>query len=632
MVERTQREKQTGATEQRTGIKRPEFPSMEEHWATVAGAGRAAFGDIMDGLRVYSLGQVSLNGRRAGDTLNTVLGTFEEQYREALDESLALSFQALDGDRAYPGRSVWNNEDMGEFQGRVTETFSPHQFASVLDGLVVASQRAGLKELAGPHADIADRSQLKIHDTLMSATSINLGAGFPYTAAVPVMETLMGITDNMCMAYHAGVHQVFAAEQLKATYPQTNPAAAEVKVIAESSGTAVNSMAIEAVVSYAERAHGQLDRWLGHNIHGLGNMAPEEQAEAIRQARSQMVTEIVAEHPELAYVVDVDNPTLEDLHVLEAKGHVKLPKVLAIDGTWCGGFGTAKEGTGFGVAQQPELRGARWVDRSLPLPTAENREAFLRILRDKIASGEAAGVIIEPNIVGDAGIINVDSALLAEMTEILREGVNGQSLPVIADCVQQGSGRTGEYYGFEGDEYAALRDYSLLITTTAKSSSNGQPFGFALMPEPVIEAAYPLSMITTNAGNGATLRAALVANFVQRPEIQAIIDRNAAIMEQVAAEYGLTMRGMRMNRGINAGSADAAEYLQWALLLQDGILTGGLPAAVRFQPMLLEHPETIFNLMHVVCRRIRSVEDGDIPAYVIESFNRSGQPSGLNRE
>lgn len=613
-------------------MQKPEFPSMERHWKIIADAGRASLNDIVSGLQDYTHSQIHLNVRRAGDTLNGVLTAFEDQYQEALNESLTLSMQALEGERAYPGRSRWNNSEMDRKQQDATNTFSKHHFASVLDGLVIASHKAGLKELVGPHQKLSDPSQLKIHDTLLSATSVNLGAGFPYTSAIPVMETLMGISDNMCLAYHAGAHQVFGADILKNTYPKTNPAAREVKVVAESSGTAVNSMAIEAVVAYAEKAHGQLDRWMGHNIHGLGNMSSEERTEALRQARSQMVREIVTKHDELDAVVNTDNPTLKDLHVLEAKGYVKLPKVLAIDGTWCGGFGTAKEGTGFGVAEQSELRGARWVDRSLPLPTAENRQKFLQILREKIASGEAAGIIIEPNIIGDAGIINTDPNLLSEMVAILRKGVNGKSLPVIADCVQQGTGRTGEYYGFEGKEFAALRDYPLLVTTTAKSASNGQPFGFALMPEKIIETAYPLSMVTTNAGNGATLRAALVANFVRRPEIQKIIDKNASIMEQVAKQYGLTMRGTRMNRGINAGSTDAAEYLQWALLLQDGILTGGLPAAVRFQPMLLEHPETIWNLMHVVCRRIKAVEAGHIPDYVIGSFNASGQPSGLNRE
>ena len=609
---------------------RPEFPSMEQHWATITGAGRAALTDIITGLQDYSHGQLRLNGRRPNDLLLETVGTLEDQYRGALDLSLTLSVRALAGERTYPGRSRWFNEDMDEMQQRVGETFSPHHLASVLDGIVVASHRAGLKELVGPYEELEDSSQLIVHDTLMSATSVNLGPGFPYAAAVPLMESLMGIEGNMCLAYHAGVHQVFGAEKLKEMYPQTNPAAKDVKVIAESSGTAINSMAIEAVVAYAEQFHGQLAKWLGHDIHGLGIMDEGQKAEALRNARSKMVSEIVTNHPELEGVVDAENPTVKDLHILEAAGHVDMPKVLAINGTWCGGYGTAAEGTGFGVAQHAELLGTRWVDRSLPLPTHENREEFLRLLKEKIASGQVAGLILEPNIIGDAGIINTDPDLLREIVAIMNKGDHGHSLPIIADCIQQGSGRTGQYFGFEGKNYAALRDYPLLITTTAKSASNGQPFGFALMPQPIVDAAYPLSMITTNAGNGATLRAVLVANFVNRPEIQKIIDRNAQVMEQVANKYGLTLRGMRMNRGINAGSPDAAEYLQLALLLQDGILTGGLPAAVRFQPMLLEHPQTIYNLMHVVCRRIKALETPEsIPAFIIDAFNRSSS-SGLN--
>jgi len=101
-----------------------------------------------------------------------------------------------------------------------------------------------------------------------------------------------------------------------------------------------------------------------------------------------------------------------------------------------------------------------------------------------------------------------------------------------------------------------------------------------------------------------------------------------------------------MNRGIETGSKELMEVIQWHLYIKYGILVGALPATVRFQPMLLEHPETIRNITKATCRGIEEVlgnvelgEDGKvirynpdvIPTEVVISYNSSGDPSGLNR-
>jgi hypothetical protein len=167
-----------------------------------------------------------------------------------------------------------------------------------------------------------------------------------------------------------------------------------------------------------------------------------------------------------------------------------------------------------------------------------------------------------------------------------------------------------------------------------------------LIPKKVAEASYPLSMITTNSGNGGLLRAAFVAKFLEDPRVQSIIDQNAQVIDEVASLHGMNLRGLRMNRGIETGSKEVMEVIQWHLYIKYGILVGALPATVRFQPMLLEHPETIRNITKATCRGIKEVlanvelgEDGKvtnynpnvIPKEVVISYNSSGYPSGLNR-
>lgn len=545
-------------------------PELAHHVRTIQAVGRETldwFFDLFPDLR--SANPLDRN------LLEAQLAYLERLYFGALRLSQILSEQAIREGRINPRRSVWFNPEMQALINRAREVFTPQTLVWQLDGIGLLRQRGGLKEVYAAGGK-GWKSQFDdvFHDVLGSATSLNLGAEFPYASIVGTIASQMGIGDNFCLPYHPGLHQITGAEVLSSLYP--NPT--EVYIFTESSGTAVNSAAIEAVCAYGE------------------SVFPG-----------------------------------------------KLPKVLQIDGTWCGGLGTAKEGTGFGVASQAEKRGTRWVDRCLPLPTAENRDWFLKIVEEKIARGEAAGVFLEP-IVGDAGIVPVDPQLIKELIKILKQGANGHPLPIIVDTVQQGTGRTGNFWGIE--HLPELQNYPYLVLTTAKSSSNGQPFGFMIIPKQIAEKAYPLSMITTNSGNGGLLRAVVVAKFVTDPRIQEIIDKNAQIIDEVATQYGLNLRGLRMNRGIETGSRELMELIQWHLFIKYGILVGALPATVRFQPMLLESPSTIRNITEAVCRGIGEIINGvvldgngnvasfderTIPEEVVISYQNSNNPSGLNR-
>lgn len=548
---------------------------FEEHIRTIQQVGREKLQRVIDGLREISKKRLQLPSN-FGQLVESNLTSLENLYFGALGLSYLLSKRALEGKRFNPLRSSWFNQEMKEMVERGKRIFTPSTLVWMLDGIPILRQRAGLKEIFG-----ADRSGLFgqfdgiVHDVLLSATSLNLGAEFPYTQIIDWIASGLGIRDNFCLPYHPGVYQIFGMENLVRFYPQARDPE-DVYVFAEASGTAVNSVAIEAVCAYAEMI--------------LGN---------------------------------------------------PKAKVLQVEGTWCGGYGTAKEGTGFGVASQLEKRGGpMWVERVLPLPVAANRKEFLRVLKEKLDKGEVAGLYIEP-IVGDAGIIPWDNDLIKEVVDLMKRN----NLPIIVDAVQQGTGRSGRgYFGLE--HYPELANYPLLVVTTAKSASNGQPFGFVLFPKEVAEAAYPLSMITTNSGNGGLLRAVLVAEFVSDPRIQEIIEKNSQIIDEVAREYGINLRGRRMNRGIPVDSKEKMKLIQWHLYLKYGILVGALPSTVRFQPMLLEYLSTLRNITEAILRGIREVEDtvvlesdskaitlnSDIvPDEVVKSFNASKDPSGLNR-
>jgi acetylornithine/succinyldiaminopimelate/putrescine aminotransferase len=382
-----------------------------------------------------------------------------------------------------------------------------------------------------------------------------------------IIEDLLGVRDNICAAYHPGMRQGFALKKLAELYP--NKSVKELSVHAESSGTIVNSIAVESVVAFAEQ-----------------------------------------QNSDQAY-----------------------KKVLAIDGTWAGGYGTTREGTGFGVDDYQVKRAGRslWMERCLPPPTKENTKIFLDILQHKLNESGVAGIYIEPDVIGDLGLVSFNQKLLREVKQLMLN----HNLPIIADCVQQ-LGRTGSYWGENVD--TILSDYPLLVVTTAKSASNGQPFGFTIMPKVIADAASPLSQITTNQMNGPLLRSLVVAEILRNSELQSWLRVKARDIEAIAGSYQLSLddgglRGKFLNRGIYLDNNDQVKLAQIALLVEDGLLVGATPSSIRYQPMLLEYSETNRLLSKVIFRRIDMVKSGNISTEVQDIFTKMQEiPSGLARK
>jgi len=412
-----------------------------------------------------------------------------------------------------------------------------------------------------------DVQEAAVIDAFGSASSISLGAQNPYLTALDRLEDALCIRDNICSAYHIGVRQAYALKKLSNLYPGMREQ--PLVVHCESSGTIANAVAIESAAAYVEK------KLMGGKIGA---------------------------------------------------------KILAVDGSWAGGYGPAREATGFGVndCQEKRIDGSVWVDRCLPLPIKENKDSFLALLNQKIENASVAGLYIEPDILGDAGILPVDPEILQETIQLF--GKN--KLPIIADCVQQ-LGRTGSYWG-ENVE-TILKNYPYLIVTTAKSASNGQPFSYTILPKEIADCAYPLSQVTTNQFNGALLRAVAVSELLSAPELQQWLSDKANKIEETASKYGITLgttglRGKYLNRAVSVGSNETVKLVQIALLVEDGILVGALPESIRYQPMLLDYSSTSELVANVIFKRIAEVQRGNISKDVEWIHNKmKNVPSGLAR-
>jgi acetylornithine/succinyldiaminopimelate/putrescine aminotransferase len=405
-----------------------------------------------------------------------------------------------------------------------------------------------------------------IIDSFNSASSVALGAENPWLVQADRIEDYLGIRDNVCIAYHPSVRQGYAMQELIKLYPGGTPKD-QIAVHMEGSGSIAATIAIESVVPYVE----------------------------------------------------------------QREGKPNMMRVLAIDGTWAGSYGAAREATGFGVDEgQTRRAGSRqWADRCLPAPTAENADEFIRVITQKLAQGTVAGIYIEPDIIGDIGIIAVEKPLLRKVRQIME----AHNLPIIIDCVQQ-LGRTGSYWGENVD--TILHGYPLLVTVTAKSAANGQPFAFTLMPKEIADAAQPISQITTNQMNGPLLRAVTTARIMSDPAFQQWIAFKTDKMNKAIECSGAStteVRGKYFNRSFVVGTNEEVKLAQLSLLIQDGILVGALPNALRYQPNMLDLTTTNTLVVETILNRIAELKKGNVHAAVERIYTmQSGAVSGLARE
>lgn len=560
-------------------------PELKNHLNMITTVGREKVWDMISMMEEVHRRKLSVVER---SNLQRELLEGERKFLGAQIMSRKLAERSVRDQRHLSSRVAMNNPRMNKDMAWLDNHTPDSAKAWVLDGLVIDTQRGSIKELESEEHGFPHQ----VNDVLGSATSLNLGSNNPWVKLINSAEGLFGVGDNVCYAYHPGLKQRYGLEKLINLYPSGKQK--DIMIHSESSGTAVNSIAVESALAYVDKIRFGLKE----------GETPEEKAELDRR--------------------------LQELKEKRQSGEVTMPKLLAIDGTWHGGTGLSREGTGFGTTKHYDLRqDPAWIDRSLPLPTRENLEEFLTIVQEKVESDEAGGIIME-SVVGDAGIIEADPELVKQVVNLMSNvDVNGHkiNLPIIIDAVQQ-QGRMEGYWGIEGNQ--ELREYNNLVLTTAKSASNGQPFGFTLMPKEIAQAAFPYSQITTNELNGALLRACIVADIVNDERVRNHVNKVGKMMEEVAEKYGVELRGRGMNRGIYTGNPQMMETAQFSLLINRGILVGALPSTIRFQPGILEDATTVKLLMRSTLDEWKKVERGQVSEDVMKAVNYSRKTTGLN--
>ena len=506
--------------------------SFAEHWKLV----RRASNDVL----AWYLEQLEQSHPdfRLNQQQHAIIATIYDdawvRYIAAAESARAITAQSLSGSYANPARSPYFNPDAKALYKKMREVYVDKGFISILGGITIVNQIGSLKSVY-----ISDKESQPVVDVMGSATTLNVGAGFPLFAAIDAAENILGIGENVALVYHASLYQQWCFSFLRSLYPNQS---ADPQVFSESSGTAVNSVSIEAANAYSESI-----------------------------------------------------------------GYDSTSRLLAFQGTWSGGFGTAKEASGFGADKQiVKKTGSRWVDRCLTIPrTPAEESVILEQIQQKITDGTACGVILE-HIIGDAGIITLSDDFLVQLTTICKNAPKGP-LPIIVDEIQAGNGRSSSSYWSFAD-VPAFANYAHLIITNAKSAGGGKPYAYSLIPKSIAKAAYPLSMLTTHSGNGPIGRAVAYAKFITHPAIATLKEQTAAgLTARLQQNIGDNWRGRHLNIGITTKTSAQLELLQEYLYIQYGIIAGSFPSTLRFQPNLIEYPETLYATLAIIAQAISDI-------------------------
>jgi acetylornithine/succinyldiaminopimelate/putrescine aminotransferase len=204
----------------------------------------------------------------------------------------------------------------------------------------------------------------------------------------------------------------------------------------------------------------------------------------------------------------------------------------------------------------------------------------------EMIDADTAAVIVEP-IQGVAGAWDLST----EFLQALRQASNACGALLIADEVQSGIGRSGQYFAVQA--HGITPD----VLTTAKALGGGIPCG-ALLCRDEISSRFGAGDLGTTFGGGPVAAAAIVAVLAAIEEerlLQNVREREAQIRETCVVGPVRKIQGMGLLLGLVC-DRPAAE-VQKALLERD-ILTGtsGDPEVLRILAPLVLEPSHIDHL------------------------------------
>jgi len=205
-------------------------------------------------------------------------------------------------------------------------------------------------------------------------------------------------------------------------------------------------------------------------------------------------------------------------------------------------------------------------------------------------NAEVAGVIVEP-VQGMAGAVD----LAPDFVDALRQATRACGSVLIADEVQCGMGRSGQFfasqiYGLEAD-----------LMTTAKSIAGGIPCG-AVLASDELSSNIKKGQLGTTFGGGPVAAAATVAvieTISKENLLQNVRQREAEIREHCVKGPVRAIQGMGLLLGLVCDRP--ASEVQAALLDHD-ILTGTSadPAVLRLLPPLVLQQQHVMRLAAVL--------------------------------
>ncbi len=257
-----------------------------------------------------------------------------------------------------------------------------------------------------------------------------------------------------------------------------------------------------------------------------------------------------------------------------------------------------KQRAGFGpllpmVHHAPFPRVRSWREGTGGDGTAELDYLQKTLFGRQIAPSDVAAIVIEP-IQGEGGYFPAPASFLRALREICDE----HGILLIADEIQSGMGRTGEWWAIQ---HAGVEPD---IITTAKGIASGMPIGAFIARESVWTWP-PGAHGSTFAGNPICAAAGLATLDLIEGELLANSGRMGARLraglEQAVGDSTAVrdIRGVGLMLGVEFASHDAAEAVQDAAFRQ-GLLTLECgESSLRFSPPLIVGPGEVDTAVRI---------------------------------
>jgi 4-aminobutyrate aminotransferase len=221
----------------------------------------------------------------------------------------------------------------------------------------------------------------------------------------------------------------------------------------------------------------------------------------------------------------------------------------------------------------------------------------IRDVIENYAGGEAAAVVVEP-ILGEGGIIVPPDTFLPRVATICKD----EGVPLIADEVQTGFGRTGKTFACE--HWSVEPD----VMALAKALGGGLPLGAIMVSEKISKAIRPGDHFNTFFGNPVCCAAALAAiSVLQREKLAGKASRIGTTMlkrlgeaqDKIPGVGDVRGKGLMIgielvkNRGTKEPAPELAQDVKKEMLRRGYIVgVGGMfKNVIRLQPPLIIQKE-----------------------------------------